>query len=158
MTNCINLKNNISYNLNEIFYIDRCGRKQISHTIKELINNKKEIKGLYAFKNQKNKIFYIGISQSIICRIKQHFYSKYINQASLVFLMALEEYTNKIDKSYIGERKNFPFEDYRPQIQDQLIETTQIIIQPIEDNFELYYSEILYSCYYKPYWNTFETH
>ncbi|MDP8227054.1 MAG: hypothetical protein P9L89_05390 [Candidatus Celaenobacter polaris] len=158
MDNCVNLLTLKHYRIQDIFEIDSYGRKQISKEIKALRNNGKEIKGLYSFINKKDEIIYIGISQSIIRRIKQHLYSKYRNQATLAYIMALAEYNKENRNNYLGERIKFPFEKYRINLQERLREQSSIIIQRTEDNFELYYSEILYCCYYKPFWNTFETH
>ena len=91
-------------------------------------------------------------------KTKQHFYGELHNQATLAYLIAREKFKNRNGKEYTGARNDFPFDNYRDDIQMNMRNSFKILIQPTKDNFELYFKEIYYSCYYKPYWNTFETH
>jgi predicted GIY-YIG superfamily endonuclease len=118
----------------------------------------KEIKGLYLLSRANGGAFYVGISQTILRRLKQHFFSPYSNQSSLVYLMSHDQFKKKNGRAFDGLRKDFPFRKYSPEIQKELRDTTEIRIVPIQDNFELYLSEIVYSSYFKTYWNSFETH
>lgn len=129
-----------------------------AHNQRLFLNGRSDVKGLYLFCDPEGSPFYVGISQTILRRIKQHFFGSENNQASLVYLMALEEYKRQKGRPFKGLRKKFPFDKYGIPKQKALRETTKITIVPIEDNFELYISEAYYSCYYTTKWNTFETH
>ncbi|MDA3939568.1 MAG: GIY-YIG nuclease family protein [Spirochaetia bacterium] len=156
-SDCKDFINNEGMSVNDIFEIKN---KKVFRTnkIKDLINENREIKGLYAFKDSNNKLVYIGISQTIIRRMRQHFYGKIHNEATLVYIQAKNKYREIHNEVYTGERKDFDFEKYGYPIQEEIRNNYRVLIQPISNNFELYYSEIFYSCVYKPFWNTFETH
>lgn len=116
--------------------------------------NQNEIKGVYIFYNGKGKPVYAGISRTILRRIKQHFLGVEHNQASLAFLIARTEY----GLEYNGQRRHFPFDIHRKKIQSEMKNNWGIKIIPIDDNYLLYFCEIILSCELKTYWNTFETH
>ncbi len=128
------------------------------HNQRLFFDERSDVKGLYLFCGPEGRPFYAGISQTVLRRIKQHFFGTENNQASLVYLMALEEYKRQKGRPFKGLRKKFPFDKYGTPIQESLRETTKVTIVPIQDNFELYFSEAYYSCYYATKWNTFETH
>ena len=125
------------------------------------LNNKiksdNEIKGLYILFNDMNNPVYIGISQTIIRRLRQHFLGTEHNQSTLCYLMAREEHKDK-DLGKNNQRKNFPYIKYRDRIQKNMRDTWKIAIIPETNNYLLYYKEIYYSCLLKTKWNSFETH
>jgi len=120
-----------------------------------------EIKSLYAFYSKREeKIIYIGISQTIKRRLKQHFYRQGHNEATLVYNQAKYAHENKKENGkYLGKRDDLKhFHDERENLQAKLREDTEIIILQLEDNFEMYYSEIYFSLFHKSFWNSFQTH
>ena len=115
-----------------------------------------EIKGLYIFYEDDTPV-YVGISRKLIRRLRNHFLGKSHFEASLVYLMARHEYDQKYGL-YIGERKDFPFEEYRKRLQQKMLNDWKIEVIPELDNYKLYYLEIILACKLKTYWNSFETH
>jgi len=115
-----------------------------------------ECMGLYILYNKSEPV-YVGISGTMIRRMKQHFFGKNHNESSLGYRMALEKYLEKNKKKYEGHRKRFPYEDYREEIQETMKEW-EIAFIPETDNYKLYFKEIAYACILKTYWNSFETH
>ncbi len=81
-------------------------------------NSKKnnDFSGIYIFFNKNKKAVYVGISRTIIRRIRQHFISPEHNQSSLVYLMARKMYKEKYETDFQGIRNSFPFNDYQPKI------------------------------------------
>ena len=156
---------NVTYNFYDLFekrgeeyFIkkDFIDNKFISNSkSKSNLKEYDNLMGLYVFMKEKEPV-YIGISKNIISRIKQHFCYKTHNSASLVYLIARSEYDKK--KYYDGERKHFPFEEYRKTIQKDMRENWKIAIIPESNPYLLYFKEILYAINYQTYWNSFETH
>lgn len=135
--------------------------KNFKSSDKVIKNN--EIKGIYIFyeKYRKEGGIYIGISQTILRRLRQHFLSKTHNHASLAFVIAQKRYEEENGLPYSGPRKDFPFEKYRPKIQEEMKNEWKIKVIPIEgisDHYRMALFEILLACELKTKWNTFETH
>lgn len=118
-----------------------------------------EIKGLYILFDENEKPVYIGISKTVIRRLKQHFNGKNHNESTLAYVIATKKsYPDKYGVEYDGEREKFPYDEFREEIQKKMIEKWKISLIPENDNYRLYYKEIYYASLYKTYWNTFETH
>jgi len=123
-------------------------------------NDKKcnEIKGLYIFIDENEKPIYTGISKTIFRRLKQHIVGKNHNESTLVYIISLKLFKDKYKKEYEGERKDFPLDEFRYEIQSIIKEKWKFIIIPETDNYKLYFKELYISCKFKTFWNTFETH
>ena len=120
----------------------------------------KEIKGLYIFYENDIPV-YVGISRKILRRLRNHFVGKSHYQATLVYLMLRDVYDNdEKNDIYRGKRSEFePFNNGgREEKQEELINNFEISIIPIEDNYELYLTEVLAACELKTKWNCFQTH
>lgn len=115
-----------------------------------------EIKGLYIFYKNENPV-YTGISRKLIRRLRNHFLGKSHFEASLVYLIARDNY-DKTYGTYMKTRNEFPFDDYRENIQKSMIDTWKISIFPEEDNYKLHLLELAVSCEFETKWNSFETH
>ncbi|MBL6448383.1 GIY-YIG nuclease family protein [Fulvivirga sp. 29W222] len=119
--------------------------------------SKNEVKGLYIF-YENHKAIYVGISRKILRRLKNHFRGTTHNEASLVYLMLRDKHDKK-HKLYKGNRSDLKlFEDEREMVQTEMLANWKIAIIPIEDNYEMYLTELLIACELKTKWNTFETH
>ncbi len=157
------------------FYVEKNGKliknieiigKNFAYNSKNSIRVKtnNEMKGIYIFfENEKPdaKPIYIGISKTILRRIKQHFSGRLHNQASLAFIIAKEQHNNGDHEKHSGNRLSFPFEKYRPEIQKRMKNEWGIRIIPIDGNSDYYRMatfEILLSCEFKTKWNTFQPH
>lgn len=115
-----------------------------------------DFKGLYIF-YENDIAIYVGISKKILRRIKQHFLSNSHFSASLVYLIAREKHDESIG-FYNDDRENFPFENYREEIQNNMRNNWKISLLSENDNYILYLKEIYISCKLKTYWNSFATH
>ncbi len=122
---------------------------------KSKINN--EIKGIYIL-YERNIPKYAGISKTILRRIKQHFTSRYNNQASLAYLIAREKHEKKTGVLFSDNREKFPFKKYRKKIQSDMQNMWKILIIPETKDYKAYLYEWYLACKLKTYWNTFETH
>jgi hypothetical protein len=120
----------------------------------------KDIKGVYVLAEEKEgkiEIVNVGISKTIMRRLKQHTCGKMHNESTLGFYMALNHHKNKIGINYSGKRALFPYDNYRDNMFNY-IRNLRFAIVPIDNNFELYMVECYLACHYKTFWNTFETH
>jgi hypothetical protein len=124
---------------------------------KTILTENLDMKGLYILYDASYPI-YVGISGKILNRIKQHFVSKTHNSASLAYLMSLSEYEKETNDKFSGERKYFPFEKYRSDIQKQMREKFKISIINIANDYELHLLEIIVAYKLKTFWNSFRTH
>lgn len=115
-----------------------------------------EIQGLYIFYEDDVPV-YVGISRKLIRRLRNHFLGKSHFEASLVYLMARHDYDNNI-AFYKGTRANFPFDNYRPKLQQKMQEHWTISIIPELNHHKLYYLEFAIACELKTKWNAFMTH
>ncbi len=119
----------------------------------------KEIKGVYVFVDpETNKPFYVGISQTIIRRLKQHVFGKTHNHATLTYLLARHTYEKKEGKPHKGTRADLDyFTNHRESIQERL-RKSRVLIKEIDNNFLMHAVEVYLACHYKTVWNCFETH
>lgn len=123
--------------------------------------NGKEIKGLYVFAEEVNGIaqpFYVGISQTVIRRLRQHVFGTGHNQATLAYLMARTEYNRIENKPYSGKREDLEyFINHRARYQSE-IRKARFAIKEINDDYLLHMAEVFVACHFKSKWNSFETH
>ena len=97
-----------------------------------------DFSGIYVFYKM-NKPVYVGISGTIIRRLKYHLFSKLENQSSFVFLIAQEQYKIEEGHYFDGLRKEFPFEDYRIRIQNEMIDEWQIKVLECSGGYNLFF-------------------
>lgn len=111
-----------------------------------------DICGLYAFGTDENKSspVYIGISRSVNKRLRQHGWGAGHNDASFAYLMAKDEL------NYEGDRKDMPIETLITF--QKRIHPLRVAVIPIEDAYELYFTEVAVAALLKTPWNSFETH
>jgi len=76
-----------------------------------------DFSGLYILYND-DKVVYVGISNSIIRKIKLLLIAKHNVQSNLVYLIAKKMYEDENKKVYKGSRSEFPIEKYIITIQD----------------------------------------
>ena len=119
------------------------------------INN--DFSGLYVFYNT-DTVAYVGISNSIIRRLRSHFISNSRTQSGLVYLIAKNMYENEKKKLYVGLRDDFPFEKYRKKIQKEIVNKWKIKVLKIENGYNLSYSEIYIASSLESFWNCFKPH
>ena len=115
-----------------------------------------EIKGAYLFYD-KDVPADVGISRGIIRRLKNNFIDKTHFEASLAYLIARYDY-DETNGLYQGERSDFPFDQYRNNIQLDMRKNWSISIIPETDNYKMYFTELYLACELKTRWNSFETH
>ena len=155
-----------NYTFNELFLKHERGffeRNQqifnkVGYNTKQKEQDKKynEIKGLYIFYENENPI-YVGISRKLIRRLRNHFLGKSHFEASLVYLIARDQY-DSTKGIYMKTRKEFPLEDYRDDIQKRMMNTWKIGIYPETNSYKLYLLKIAVACKLGTKWNSFETH
>lgn len=139
------------------FYEFRKGEyyKKIPDDIEFLLNNrddgKNEISGLYIF-YEANKAVYIGISKTIIRRIKQHMRGKSHYESSLAYLIFKEK------RGFKGPRLNDEYKKHRENIQSMMREEWTFKIIPEKRPHERYFLEIYLAIKLKTRWNDFDTH
>jgi hypothetical protein len=121
--------------------------------------HKKEIKGVYMLVDDSSgSPYYVGISQTIIRRLKQHVFGKSHNHATLTYLMARHDYEQLEGRPHKGTRMDLSyFNTHRERIQEKL-RTSRVMIKEINNNFLMHAVEVHLACHYKTRWNCFETH
>lgn len=124
---------------------------------KESVTVNNEIQGLYIF-YKNGKAIYTGISRKLTSRLRQHFLGKSHLHASLVYLIARDEYDKKND-DWTGIRAELPgFAINRKRFQTDMINNWKISIYPEEDNYKLYMLELAVATKFQTKWNSFKTH
>lgn len=112
-----------------------------------------EIKGIYLFgEAMSNRVIprYVGISGTIIRRLKQHGWSKLHNEATLAYLIAA------LKSSYVGKRSGLDLSSL--QQEQRLVQGYKVAILQEELDYDLYFMEVYIAGKLKTYWNAFETH
>ena len=115
------------------------------------------LRGAYIFWHAQNPV-YVGISKSILSRLKHHFLGKVHNHASLAFLIAQKVYKEEVGEEFQGARAAFPFRNYRAKIQGRMRKDWRISIIICPDDYELHALEVYLACELKTFWNDFGTH
>lgn len=119
--------------------------------------NENDFSGVYVF-YKNNKPIYVGISGTIIRRLKYHLFGLKNNESSLVYLIAKENYQKEYGIKYSGKRSDFPFSNFRQEIQTEMINNWSFKIYPIKNGYNLSFTEIYLACALETKWNTFKTH
>lgn len=140
------------------FYETKWVKGREEYSLRSTVNPEfKNVQGLYILFDKENPV-YAGISGNVVNRIKQHFNGKSHYSASLVYLMAKEEYRTETNKEYKGVRAEFDFEKYRSNIQREMKKSWRFSIIPVEDCYKLHLMEFFFACELKTFWNSFKTH
>jgi predicted GIY-YIG superfamily endonuclease len=138
---------------NRIFeYLDCTPNSTLYKTSKK----QNEIKGLYVFGeiNEFNGEVipkYIGISRTIVRRLKQHGWGINHNQASLAASKAMRKKTHH-DKF----RSTMTKETIRKQ--QEIIRNYKVVILPELNDYDMYFMEVYLAGLWKTEWNSFRTH
>jgi len=127
--------------------------------------NENDYSGIYLFASKKASDFiyqYVGISQQVISRLKQHVTFSNKSSASWAYMMAKVEHNRKNKFSTDITKNNFETtEDAKNAIlkqQEKIAEDFFVTYYPVDDNFLLHKVEPYVACDLKCYWNSFETH
>jgi hypothetical protein len=132
-------------------------KDEIKNSFSYKSKNPNDFSGIYVF-YYKDEPVYVGISGTIIRRLKYHLFGKKDNESSFVYLLAKAKYENDTGKKHNGKRKEFPFDDYKDEIQNDMKENWSIKYCAIGNGYELSFIEIYVACVLKSKWNTFKTH
>lgn len=109
-----------------------------------------EIKGIYFFIEDKPvfELAYVGISATILRRMKHHTYGTDDNQPSLAYLIAAHH------KGKASSRKEFKHMEYGKA----LVRKFKVVIHPIEDDYKMYFLEVALAGILNSKYNSFKTH
>ena len=173
------LKNNFSsgkfIQVND-FKKDVKNKESLSKLIKEINikfpdkigkqKKKNDYSGLYLFATKKGNIFsyeYVGISQQVITRLKQHVCNTDKGSATWAFLMAKVK-KNQRDKINISKITKNYFKSPN-EIKKAIEEQQELICKdyfvtyyPVGNHFLLHMVEPYVACALECKWNSFETH
>lgn len=115
-------------------------------------NESNEFKGLYIFGEEQNgKVIpvYVGISRTVFRRLRQHTFGKNHNQCSLAYLKT------KHQKAEIT-RKTVTNEDMLPA--KKIIQNYKVALIEVQNDYDLYFLEVVLAGKFKTKWNSFKTH
>jgi predicted GIY-YIG superfamily endonuclease len=115
-------------------------------------NESNEFKGLYIFGEEQNgKVIpvYVGISRTVFRRLRQHTFGKNHNQCSLAYLKT------KHQKAEIT-RKTVTNEDMLPA--KKIIQNYKVDLIEVQNDYDLYFLELVLAGKFKTKWNSFKTH
>lgn len=115
-------------------------------------NESNEFKGLYIFGEEQNGNvipMYVGISRTVFRRLRQHTFGKNHNQCSLAYLKT------KHQKAEIT-RKTVTNEDMLPA--KTIIQNYKVVLVPVQNDYDLYFLEVVLAGKFRTKWNSFKTH
>jgi hypothetical protein len=115
-----------------------------------------EYKGIYVFGEElEDRIepVYVGISRTIMRRLKQHGFGKNHNECTLAYIIANEE---NYDGKFSEKRELFSKEMLKET--REKVQKFKVVIMPVNDDFELYFLEVALAGFLKTKWNSFKTH
>jgi len=115
--------------------------------------NCNDFEGVYIFFENKTPV-YIGISRSLVSRLKQHANGNSSSTATLAYLMAKKENSELKSKDF-GGKNNKLRERYKNEVKN-----LKVFIFPFkkEEYFSLSLLEIMLAIKLTTKWNTFKTH
>lgn len=119
------------------------------------VKNKNEVQGLYVFgefNKEYGKIIpiYIGISRTIIRRLRQHVWGKNHNEATFAYLKA---------KTRLGHNKGRLDLSLKELESEQgEIKNYHLMVIPEENHYDMYFMEVYIAGRLKTKWNSFKTH
>lgn len=130
-------------------FFDLIGHKPtIRHNTKR---KKNEIKGLYFFaelKQGKINPMYVGISRTICRRIYHHGFGYDDNQSSLAYIIASHK------KGKAKNRKSLK----HMQLGKDIVKNFRVVVYPLNDDYEMYFFEVVIAGILKTKYNKFKTH
>lgn len=155
--------------INELYYFEK-GRIKRNDTLfnalgyspntylktksKKITNN--EFKGLYIFGDEiDGQIIpvYVGISRSVFRRLKQHAWGKKHNECSLAYLKSKHQF--EIEEKEIS-RATITNDDMLPA--KTIIQNYKVVLVPVQNDYDLYFLEVVLAGKFKTKWNSFKTH
>jgi len=116
-----------------------------------------DFSGLYVFFDIEEPM-YVGISRTVIRRLKQHLFSDKENQATLAFLIARVRFEEKYGAAHQGGRKSFPFKDNMEEVKSEILSRWKFATVPLSGGYELAFTEIFVGSALGCRWNSFDTH
>lgn len=111
-----------------------------------------EFKGLYVFGELGSHSIhpvYVGISRSVYRRLKQHGYGTLHNECTLAYLLASDK-----DKSITRSTSDHII--LKPQ--KEIVRNFKVALYPVDNDYELYFYEVVLAGIFKTKWNSFRTH
>lgn len=151
------LKDNIVDLQSDEYIGRRYFSKNVKNTRAHHSINYNDFSGLYVF-YENNAPIYVGISNTIIRRLKSHLYGMKNNESSLVYLISRYEYEKNNGKGHHGTRNDFPFPEYRDKVQNEMKKKWSIKTIEMKNGYELSFIEIYIATALKTKWNSFHTH
>lgn len=115
-------------------------------------NASNEFKGLYIFGEEQNgKVIpvYVGISRTVFRRLRQHAFGKNHNQCSLAYLKTKQQ-------NLEITRRKVTNEDMLPA--KTIIQNYKVALVEIQDDYDLYFLEVVLAGKFMSKWNSFKTH
>ena len=123
-----------------------------NNKLHEKVKNENELQGLYVFgefNKENGKIIpvYIGISRTIIRRLRQHVWGKNHNEATFAYLKA------RNNKKYNDDSKHEFI-----KLEQEEIKKYHFMVIPEKNYYDMYFMEVYIAGKLKIYWNSFKTH
>ena len=134
---------------------DYCSEGRGVRSILTSLGRKKDFSGCYVLLRNNNP-FYVGISRSVVRRLRQHGKGKSHFDASLAYQMASEKMPHKMSRVGAMANRDFrnAFDDARTLIRD-----SRVAFMEIGNPLELYLFEAYCAMELDTHeWNTFRTH
>lgn len=128
------------------------------HTSVGNVKNPNDFSGIYGFYDEADNPLYVGISNTVIRRLAYHLTRNNHNESSLVYLIARDMYNKTHDEPYNGPRPNFPFNQYRQTIQNDMYNNWRFFYYPLSGGYELAFTEIYLAAALNTRWNSFGPH
>lgn len=119
-------------------------------------NESNEFKGLYIFGEEiENRVIpvYVGISRSVYRRLRQHAWGKKHNECTLAYLKTRHRWKMEGKKT---ERATITNEDMLPA--KSIIQNYKVVLVAVQNDYDLYFLEVILAGKFKTKWNSFRTH
>ncbi|QGK73208.1 hypothetical protein [Flavobacterium sp. SLB02] len=119
-------------------------------------NESSEFKGLYIFGEEIDGSVipvYVGISRSVYRRLRQHAWGKKHNECTLAYLKTRHRWKiegKKTDRATITDEDMLPAKSF--------IQNYKVVLVAIQNDYDLYFLEVLLAGKFKTKWNSFRTH
>jgi hypothetical protein len=124
-------------------------------TIVKHLGHRDDFSGCYVLLKD-GKAFYVGISQGVVARLRQHVTGKTHFDASLAYKMACDKITHSLTRA--DAMKSRPFRDAFEEAKN-LLKGSSVAFIKIQNPLELYVFEAYCAMELDTFkWNTFRTH
>ena len=138
-----------------------------------------DFEGLYAFAekvqvpgtHEISWVFrYVGISRSVMTRLKQHGWGRESNTATFAHLIAKQQELTKEERDIFARRKTDEAEQRadvaeklefaRVKMRDEYVKQCKVVVYRLENDqdYALYFHEVAVAGILRCYWNSFRTH